>query len=157
MYSDVEVNFVLLGTGDPQLHQIFARMESDHLGYFDATLEYNEKLAHQIYAGSDFILMPSRVEPCGLNQMFAMRYGTVPIVRSVGGLKDTVVDISEEDGYGITFEEFSLEAASEAIGRAVKLYVDSSLHSEVMSHIMKLDFSWKRSAQEYIKMYKALI
>jgi starch synthase len=89
--------------------------------------------------------------------MFAMRYGTVPIVRSVGGLKDTVVDISEEDGYGITFEEFSLEAASEAIGRAVKLYVDSSLHSEVMSHIMKLDFSWKRSAQEYIKMYKALI
>ncbi|MCP9290231.1 glycogen synthase [Gracilimonas sediminicola] len=157
MYSDVEVNFVLLGTGDPQLHQIFASMEGDHVGYFDATLEYNEKLAHQMYAGSDFILMPSRVEPCGLNQMFAMRYGTVPIVRAVGGLKDTVVDISEDDGYGITFDEFSLEAASEAIDRAVNLYVDSSQHSEVLSRIMKLDFSWKRSAQEYIKMYKALI
>lgn len=156
MYSDQEVNFVLLGTGDPQLHQIFARMESDHMGYFDATLEYNEKLAHQMYAGSDFILMPSRVEPCGLNQMFAMRYGTVPIVRSVGGLKDTVVDISEKDGYGITFDEFSLEAASNAIDRAVKLYVDSPQHSDVLSRIMKLDFSWKRSAQEYIKMYKAL-
>ncbi|MBO6586740.1 MAG: glycogen synthase [Gracilimonas sp.] len=157
MYSDVEVNFVLLGTGDPQLHQIFASMEGDHVGYFDATLEYNEKLAHQMYAGSDFILMPSRVEPCGLNQMFAMRYGTVPIVRAVGGLKDTVVDISEDEGYGITFDEFSLEAASEAIDRAVNLYVDSSQHSEVLSRIMKLDFSWKRSAQEYIKMYKALI
>lgn len=156
MYSDHEVNFVLLGTGDPQLHQIFARMESDHLGYFDATLEYNEQLAHQIYAGSDFILMPSRVEPCGLNQMFAMRYGTVPIVRSVGGLKDTVIDISEKDGYGITFDDFSLEAASQAIERAVQLYIDSKQYSNVLSTVMKLDFSWKSSALEYVKMYKAL-
>ncbi|MDZ7756204.1 MAG: glycosyltransferase [Rhodohalobacter sp.] len=156
MYSDSEVNFVLLGTGDPQLHEIFSRMESDHVGYFDATLEYNEKLAHQIYAGSDFILMPSRVEPCGLNQMFAMRYGTVPIVRSVGGLKDTVIDISEKDGYGITFSEFSLEEASEAINRAVKLYKDSKKHSQVLSRIMKLDFSWKRSAKEYLNMYEGL-
>ena len=157
MYSDSEVNFVLLGTGDPQLHQIFARMENDHVGYFDATLEYNEQLAHQIYAGSDFILMPSRVEPCGLNQMFAMRYGTVPVVRSVGGLKDTVLDISEEEGYGITFEEFSLESASTAISRAVELYKDSKKHSEVLRRIMKLDFSWKRSAREYLSMYKGLI
>jgi starch synthase len=156
MYSDQEVNFVLLGTGDPQLHQVFARMESDHVGYFDATLEYNEKLAHQMYAGSDFILMPSRVEPCGLNQMFAMRYGTVPIVRAVGGLKDSVIDISEKDGYGITFDDFSLEAASDAISRAVDLYTDSKQYSEVLSRVMKLDFSWKSSAQEYIKMYKAL-
>jgi starch synthase len=157
MYSEQEVNFVLLGTGDPQLHDVFARMDSDHVGYFDATLEYNEQLAHQIYAGSDFILMPSRVEPCGLNQMFAMRYGTVPIVRAVGGLKDTVVDISEENGYGITFDDFSLEAASNAITRAVELYIDSKQYSEVLSRVMKLDFSWKRSAQEYLKMYKALI
>lgn len=156
IYSDQEVNFVLLGTGDPQLHQIFAHMENDHMGYFDATLEYNEQLAHQIYAGSDFILMPSRVEPCGLNQMFAMRYGTVPIVRAIGGLKDTVIDIREEGGYGITFHEFSLEAASDAINRAVVLYQDSKKYSTVLSTIMKLDFSWKRSAQEYIKMYKLL-
>lgn len=156
IYSEQEVNFVLLGTGDPQLHQIFAHMENDHMGYFDATLEYNEQLAHQIYAGSDFILMPSRVEPCGLNQMFAMRYGTIPIVRAVGGLKDTVVDINEEGGYGITFDDFSLEAASNAINRAVNLYLDTKNYSEVLSTIMKLDFSWKRSAQEYLKMYKAL-
>jgi starch synthase len=157
MYSDQKVNFILLGTGDPQLHQIFTQMEGNHMGYFDATLEYNEKLAHQIYAGSDFIIMPSRVEPCGLNQMFAMRYGTVPIVRSVGGLKDTVKDVSEEGGYGITFEDFSLEAASEAISRAVDLYKDSKKYSEVLSRIMKLDFSWKRSAREYEEMYKSLL
>lgn len=156
IYSDHEVNFILLGTGDPQLHEIFASMESAHMGYFDATLEYNEKLAHQIYAGSDFILMPSRVEPCGLNQLFAMRYGTIPIVRSVGGLKDTVVDITEEDGYGITFNEFSIEAASDAINRAVDLYFDESGFSQVLAKIMKLDFSWKRSAQEYVSMYKSL-
>ena len=154
--SNLEVNFILLGTGDPQLHKTLSAMAGDHVGYFDATLEYNEQLAHQIYAGSDFILMPSRVEPCGLNQMFAMRYGTVPIVRSVGGLKDTVQDISEENGYGITFENFNLEAAADAIERAVDLYKDSKEFSKVLSTIMKLDFSWKRSAGEYIDMYKAL-
>ncbi|SMO97099.1 glycogen synthase [Gracilimonas mengyeensis] len=156
MYSDKEVNFVLLGTGDPQLHQVFASMQDDHVGFFDATLEYNEKLAHQIYAGSDFILMPSRVEPCGLNQMFAMRYGTVPIVRAVGGLKDTVRDISEDEGYGVTFSDFNLDAASEALSRAVELYKDEARYSEVLKRIMKLDFSWKSSAREYLKMYNGL-
>ena len=85
-----------------------------------------------------------------------MRYGTVPIVRSVGGLKDTVKDISKEKGYGITFDEFSLEAASDAIYRAAELYKDQKKYSEVLSTIMKLDFSWKRSAREYLDMYKAL-
>ena len=157
MSSRHEVNFVLLGTGDPGLHEIFARMESDHVGYFDATLEYNEKLAHQIYAGSDFILMPSRVEPCGLNQMYAMRYGTVPIVRSVGGLKDTVQDISEEGGYGIRFDEFTLEEAEHAIHRAIELYQDKKRYSQVVSRITAIDFSWVKSAQEYINMYQELL
>ncbi len=153
MNSDKEVNFVLLGTGDPGLHEIFARMENDHVGYFDATLEYNEKLAHEIYAGSDFILMPSRVEPCGLNQMYAMRYGTVPIVRAVGGLKDSVKDISEAEGYGIRFDEFNLLEAEHAVHRAIDLYSDEKKYWQTVSRIMKLDFSWNRSAEEYIKMY----
>ncbi len=156
MNSDREVNFVLLGTGDPQLHDIFSRMASDHVGFFDATLEYNERLAHQIYAGSDFILMPSRVEPCGLNQMFAMRYGTIPIVRSTGGLKDTVIDISEDNGYGISFGDFTLENAEEAIQRAVDLFHNEAVFNKVRSKIMKLDFSWNRSAKEYISVYKQL-
>jgi starch synthase len=151
------VNFVLLGTGDPTLHEIFERMQNDHFGYFDATLEYNEKLAHEMYAGSDFIIMPSRVEPCGLNQMYAMRYGTVPIVRSVGGLKDTVKDISEEGGYGIRFDQFNLPEAEEAVERALELYANTKKMSSVVSTIVKLDFSWNNSAKEYINMYKELI
>lgn len=151
-----EVNFILLGTGDPQLHRIFENMQSDHIGYFDATLKYNEKLAHQMYAGADFILMPSRVEPCGLNQMFAMRYGTIPIVRGVGGLKDTVVDISKQGGYGIIFNDFILHEAEDAIRRAIALYHNSSKLREVIGRVMKLDFSWKRSAQEYLKVYQSL-
>jgi starch synthase len=153
MHSVHEVNFVLLGTGDPSLHAIFTRMDNDHVGYFDATLEYNEKLAHEIYAGADFMLMPSRVEPCGLNQMYAMRYGTVPIVRSVGGLKDTVKDLSEEGGYGIRFDEFNLHEAEHAVERAIELYQDKKKHSEVVRTIAKLDFSWSKSAEEYQRMY----
>jgi starch synthase len=156
MKEKKEVNFVLLGTGDPQLHAIFDRMSSDHVGFFDATLEYNEKLAHQMYAGSDFILMPSRVEPCGLNQMFAMRYGTIPIVRAVGGLKDSVVDINEKNGYGICFDEFTLQNAEYAVNRALDLFNNQTLFNEVRAKTMKLDFSWNRSAKEYIDVYTKL-
>lgn len=157
MRNKVEANFVLLGTGDPALHTMFAEMQNDHVGIFDATLKYNERLAHQMYAGADFIFMPSRVEPCGLNQMFAMRYGTIPIVRAVGGLKDTVKDISEAEGYGICFEEFNLQEAEHAIYRALELYKDDKKFSEVLSRILKLDFSWSRSAKDYINMYESLI
>ena len=156
MKSKHEVNFVLLGTGDPGLHEIFTQMDSDHVGYFDATLEYNEKLAHEIYAGADFILMPSRVEPCGLNQMYSMRYGTVPIVRAVGGLKDTVIDLSEDGGYGIQFKDFNLQEAEQAIIRAIELFEDKKRHAEVVRIITKLDFSWDKSAKDYINMYNHL-
>lgn len=148
------VSFVVLGTGDPELHRRFRELQNEYVGFFDASLEYNEQLAHQIYAGADFMLMPSRVEPCGLNQLYAMRYGTVPVVRSVGGLKDTVVDLKEKGGYGIRFDSFTLEAAVQAVERATALHADSKHLARVQNKIMSLDFSWKRSAKEYIKMYK---
>lgn len=151
------VNFIVLGTGDRQLHHEFEVMSDRFVGYFDAALDYNEPLAHQIYAGSDFMIMPSRVEPCGLNQMYSMRYGTVPIVRNIGGLKDTVVDIGESEGYGITFYDFSLESASEAIQRAVDLYQNGRKMAGIRKKIMHLDFSWNASAKKYIKMYNELI
>lgn len=150
------VNFILLGTGNADLHKRFEEMNSRHFGYFDASLNYNEKLAHQIYAGADFIFMPSRVEPCGLNQMFAMRYGTIPIVRSVGGLKDTVVDIAEQGGYGIRFDNFNLEEAEYALKRAINLYKNAKLRAQTIATIMKLDFSWNNSANEYIKLYNSV-
>ena len=151
------VNFILLGTGDPALHDIFSKMGDIYFGYFDASLEYNEQLAHQMYAGSDFIIMPSRVEPCGLNQMFAMRYGTIAIVRSVGGLIDTVKDINEGDGYGIRFNKFDFNEAVLAIDRAIQLYNQKKEFQKVVSRIVKLDYSWNNSAKEYITMYQELL
>src|SRR5699024_1667465 len=120
--STQSVNFIVLGTGDRALHYRFQAMAERFRGYFGVALTYDEALAHQIYAGSDFMVMPSRVEPCGLNQMYAMRYGTVPVVRNIGGLKDTVRDLGEEKGYGITFNDFNLAAASHALQRAIDLY-----------------------------------
>lgn len=154
--SDIEVNFIVLGTGDPVLHERMHQLSRDHVGFFDAALEYNEPLAHLIYAGSDFLVMPSRVEPCGLNQMYAMRYGTLPVVRETGGLKDTVVDIQQHNGYGITFNDFTLEAAGKSIRRAINLYKNQTDMTKLVKKVMNFDFSWNASAEEYIQMYNHL-
>jgi len=155
--SPQSINFIVLGTGDRNLHQQFEAMSNRFVGYFDASLSYNEPLAHQIYAGSDFMIMPSRVEPCGLNQMYSMRYGTIPIVRNVGGLKDTVTDLGKPDGYGFVFNDFTLEAANHAVQRAINLFQDGRKMAGIRKKIMRLDFSWNASAKEYIKMYKQLL
>lgn len=155
--SEHSVNFIVLGTGDPVLHDQFQQMSSKYVGYFDATLDYNEKLAHLIYAGSDFMIMPSRVEPCGLNQMYCMRYGTIPIVRNIGGLKDTVKDLDEAGGYGIKFQNFDFYEAAEAVWRAISIYGQTKTMSKIRKKIMELDFSWNASAKEYINMYNELL
>jgi starch synthase len=155
--ENADVNFVVLGTGNPELHEKFNTMSSEYVGFFDASLNYNEKLAHQIYAGSDFMIMPSRVEPCGLNQLYCMRYGTIPIVRNVGGLKDTVQDIRQTDGYGITFSDFTLQAAGQAIQQALDLYEKQEAFQSTRKKIMQLDFSWNVSAKTYIQMYHNVI
>lgn len=152
-----KAGFVILGTGDPELHDRFTNMKGQYVGYFDASLEYNEELAHLMYAGSDFIIMPSRFEPCGLNQMYAMRYGTLPVVRSVGGLYDTVIDFEEKGGYGIRFNNFNLDDAHEALLRALKVYHDKPLFHILQSKVLSLDFSWRKSAARYKLMYIELI
>lgn len=151
------ISFLLLGTGNPDLHQRFSKMNRKFSGNFHAILDYDELLAHQIYAGSDFMIMPSRVEPCGLNQLYAMRYGSVPIVRNVGGLKDTVDDLGESGGYGITFENFNLPDSEQAVEDAIQLYDNMHRLNAVRKRIMKLDFSWNASAKRYIKMYQSLL
>src|SRR5690625_981543 len=155
--SPQSVNAVILGTGDRKLHRRFEAMSDRFVGYFDAALDYNEPLAHQIYAGSDFMIMPSRIEPCGLNQMYAMRYGTVPVVRSVGGLKDTVVDVGDPEGYGITFYDFSLDAAGRAVQRAINLFGQRRTLTRLRKRMMNLDFSWNASARKYIALYRELL
>ncbi|MCC5925167.1 MAG: glycogen synthase [Bacteroidetes bacterium] len=151
-----EANFVILGTGDPGLQHRFREMSREFLGYFDASLQYNEKLAHQIYAGADFLLMPSKVEPCGLNQMYALRYGTIPIVRAVGGLRDTVIDMDEKDGYGICFNDYAADELLHAVLRGTTLYNDKKRLENLRKRAFMLDFSWTNSAQQYADLYKKL-
>lgn len=148
--------FIVLGTGQQYLHDAFNQMSYEYGELFDAALEYNEGIAHRLYAGSDFLLMPSRVEPCGLNQMYAFRYGTVPVVRSVGGLIDTVPDIGLPDGRGIRFDYFSVDDLTHAIHRAFELYENRDQMIALRKSIMSLDFSWERSAGAYLELYKSI-
>ncbi len=154
--SGRKVSFVVLGTGDRNLHQSFLHLQWHLQGMFDCSLEYNETLAHQLYAGADFILMPSRVEPCGLNQMYAMRYGTVPIVRAVGGLIDTVWDHGDWEGRGFRFQQFTLDDALHAIDRAISVFHDQKEFARLQAHDMALDFSWDSAAHNYLNLYKEL-
>lgn len=157
--SDIRVAIAILGTGQQEIHYALQHLADKYRGRFDVALEYNEGLAHQLYAGSDFLFMPSRVEPCGLNQMYAMRYGTLPIVRSVGGLRDTVPDVGEPDGNGtgIRFDQFSLDDAHFAIYRAVELYYNNARFESVREKITGIDFSWERSASIYHEIYEEMI
>ncbi len=153
------MNFLVLGSGEPHIEYQLATMRDAFglMNYYNSMIGYNEKLSHQMYAGADFLLMPSRVEPCGLNQMYAMRYGTVPIVRKTGGLTDTVKDYGEQGGYGVTFIHASVGEITTAVYRAVQLYDDKEKFAAIRKHIMQLDFSWDRSAHEYISVYESLL
>jgi starch synthase len=157
MHAGGKASFLVLGTGEPWTQNQFRAMAHQFSGRFNAVIDYNEALAHQIYAGSDFLIMPSRVEPCGLNQMYAMRYGAIPIVRAVGGLKDTVPDIGEPDGSGrgIRFDQFSLEDAFHAVYRAVSMWHnDPGTVERLREKIMAIDFSWESAVQIYFHVYR---
>ncbi len=150
-------NFLILGSGDPIIEGRLSSMNSQFAGYFNTFIGYNEALSHLMYAGADFLLMPSRVEPCGLNQMYALRYGTVPMVRSTGGLKDTVVDFGDWQGYGIRFNHANVQDITHAVGRAIDLYNSKrDMFNWMRSYMMQLDNSWDHSAKEYIKLYESL-
>ena len=150
-----KMNFLILGSGDTKVEDQLAGLTNNFTGFYNAKIGYNEKLSHQMYAGADFILMPSRVEPCGLNQMYALRYGTIPIVRSTGGLKDTVIDFGEEGGFGIRFNNAGVWDITYSIHRAVELYADKEKITEIRKQIMQIDNSWEISAEKYIALYKA--
>ena len=149
--------FLVLGSGEPHLEEQLDHMKHQFNGYYNSYIGYSEPLSHMIYAGSDFLLMPSRVEPCGLNQMYALRYGTVPMVRSVGGLKDTVKDFGDWQGYGIRFDQASVGDITYSVGRAIDLYTNKpDLYQWMRGHMMTIDHSWDSSAQQYIDIYQSL-
>ena len=150
-------NFLILGSGDANVEDKLEEVKHQLGGYVGTYIGYNEALSHLIYAGSDFLLMPSRVEPCGLNQMYALRYGTVPIVRSTGGLKDTVKDFGDWQGYGIRFNNADVNDISYSVGRAIDLYHNKKdLYNWMRSYMMQIDNSWDASAGDYIKLYQSL-
>lgn len=149
--------YVLLGTGDPQFHQIFQRLAERHRGWVGVNLKYSEELAHQIEAGADIFLMPSRFEPCGLNQLYSLRYGTVPVVRATGGLDDTIHDYREDKGNGFKFKEYTAKAMLNALHRALDLYQDRKAWRALQARIMQEDHSWTQAAQKYLKLYERLL
>jgi starch synthase len=155
-YIGRKMNFLILGSGMPEIEHRLNSLKELARNDYNVYIGYNEQLSHRMYAGADFLLMPSRVEPCGLNQMYAMRYGTMPMVRRTGGLKDTVTDFGEAGGYGICFNDVSVGDASHAVWRAVELYRNKEKMKECRDRMMQLDFGWERSAEEYLKLYQQI-
>lgn len=147
---------LILGSGDPGVEAALQGLQGSHIGYYNTQIKYNEKLSHQMYAGADFILMPSRVEPCGLNQLYAMRYGTVPVVRRTGGLRDTVIDFGDENGYGICFNNATVDDIVYSIHRALELYEDKRKMDDIRKNMMQINSSWETSAEKYIELYKSI-
>jgi starch synthase len=156
-HMEGKMNFLILGSGESSVEWELEHMKHQLVGYYNSKIGYNEKLSHQMYAGADFLIMPSRVEPCGLNQMYAMRYGTIPIVRNTGGLRDTVIDYGDLGGYGIRFNDASVGDITYSIYRALDLYNDPKLLPKIINTIMELDFSWETSTGKYMELYKSLI
>jgi starch synthase len=155
-YINAAMNFLVLGSGDPSVEFQLEQMRSSLTGYYNSQIGYNEGLSHTMYAGADFLLMPSRVEPCGLNQMYAMRYGTVPMVRKTGGLKDTVRDVGETNGYGILYDQATVGEVTQAVYRAVSLYADPAMMKTVRQRMMAIDNSWEKAMGEYLNLYRSL-
>ncbi len=148
--------FLILGSGETSIEWELQQMTNEYQGIYNAYIGYNEQLSHLIYAGADFLLMPSRVEPCGLNQMYAMRYGTVPVVRSTGGLKDTVTDMGDTDGFGIRFNNATIDDLAYSIGRGVSVYQDKKHMEWMRKYMMQIDHSWESTVSEYRQVYQSL-
>lgn len=157
LYSfDNKISIVILGSGDSDVENRLKLIGDNFIGSYHCYIGYDEALSHLLYAGADFLLMPSRVEPCGLNQMYAMKYGTMPLVRSVGGLKDTVTDIGD-DGWGIRFNNASAGDVVYSIGRAIDVFNNPSELSVYRKKMMSIDHSWEHAIEQYIELYKRLI
>lgn len=155
LLSTTEVRFLVLGSGDQEYESFFSGVAQRHPDKFRLELGFRPELSRQIYAGSDLFLMPSKSEPCGLSQMIALRYGTLPIVRETGGLKDSVTDCGDGKGVGFTFKTYNAHDMLWAITRGIDLYYnDQKTWKQVVNRAMKEDNSWNKSADLYIKMYE---
>ncbi|MGI6721595.1 MAG: glycogen synthase [Anaerovoracaceae bacterium] len=151
-----DVQFVMLGTGYENYEDYFNWLQSHHSDQACCMIKFDMETSHQIYAGGDILLMPSRSEPCGLAQMIGCRYGNIPLVRETGGLADSIKDCTTGDGNGFTFANYSPGDFYNATCNAIDKFNDKDSWNALMKHDMELDFSWKTSAEEYIKMYESM-
>ena len=157
--ANLPVQIIILGTGDEEYENMLRGWEYNRHDKIRSVIKFSSALASKIYAGADILLMPSKSEPCGLSQLIAMRYGTIPIVHTVGGLKDTVVPFNPEtkEGVGLTFQSYDSFDMLDAIKRAVDLYYDKKNWKILRKNAMSKDVSWNYPAEQYINMYKELI
>jgi starch synthase len=158
-----DVQWVILGTGEPQYHTLFRELSSAYPSRVAARLEFSDALAHQIEAGCDMFLMPSRYEPCGLNQLYSLKYGTVPVVHKTGGLADTIVDasgeaVSNRQATGFVFDHYDAASLDHALSRACQVFRDDrALWSQLVETGMNQDWSWAESARKYVELYETTI
>ncbi len=156
---ELDIQFVLLGTGDKKYHTFFEKAAKKYAGKFACYLGFDDELAHLIEGGADIFMMPSHYEPCGLNQMYSLMYGTVPLVRETGGLADTVIKYNEktEEGNGFVFKQYEGSSLIKELKRAIKIFDDKKIWAKIMKSGMKSDFSWNASAKKYIELYKTIL
>jgi starch synthase len=155
----MDIQLVLLGTGDKKYNKFFMQMASKYHTKFSCYIGFDDELAHLIEAGSDMFLMPSKYEPCGLNQMYSLVYGTVPIVRKTGGLADTVQKFNPKTGLGngFVFEKYGAKDFLAEIKAAIKIYSTTpEVWKTIQTNGMKSDFSWMNSTKKYVELYKKL-
>jgi starch synthase len=155
-FMQLGAQFVLLGTGEEKYHLLLEKLKAKYPQQLGVKISFDNTLAHKIEAGADIFLMPSRYEPCGLNQIYSLRYGTVPLVRATGGLDDTIEDFNPEtgEGNGFKFKEYSPQALIATIRRALEVYQKTEVWEKLMARGMSADFSWRKSAQRYIEAYQ---
>jgi starch synthase len=154
-----DFQLVVLGTGDPELEKSLLKKEKKYSKKISLNTAFDETLAHMIEAGSDMFLMPSEFEPCGMNQLYSLKYGTLPIVFKTGGLADTIteLDLEENSGNGIVFEKFTAKELVKSVKRALRYYKKKEVWSELRQRIMHEDYSWEKSTDEYLEIYDTVL
>jgi starch synthase len=157
--TGIDATFVLLGTGEARYQALWQALHDGAPDRIGVWFGFNDRLAHLIEAGADIFLMPSRFEPCGLNQMYSLRYGTVPVVRAIGGLDDTIENWNARarKGNGFKFKDYTADALVRTLAKAVQVYGDRDAWRALQLEGMKQDHSWETSAREYVKVYEKAI
>jgi starch synthase len=157
--AQVDAQWIVLGTGEARYHDALTALAAEHPEKIGVRLEFSNEMAHRIEAGADIFLMPSQYEPCGLNQLYSLKYGTVPVVRATGGLVDTVVDANEQTlaqgmATGFVFDDYNSLALAEVLDRACRAYADPAGWNRLIQAGMRQDWSWRQSAEKYVEVYE---